>query len=73
MVIQFSGTLIRVTSMTANVSGLLVGLIMLGHGGIVEMALAISVITGHLASLLGGQGDHHDPNHVAVHKNIEGH
>jgi hypothetical protein len=48
---------------------MLVGMSILRHGGAVEIALATSVITGHLGSLLG---DHkHDQNHVVVHRRFE--
>ena len=68
---DLAGTMGRIATIAAGISGLVVGLTMMFHyNG--ELFLAVSVITGNLGMLLGWHG-HHDPNHVAVHKDIEGH
>ena len=61
--------LTKTTMIVSSITGMLVGMSILRHGGAVEIALATSVITGHLGSLLG---DHkHDQNHVVVHRRFE--
>jgi len=65
-IIHQTATLSRVTSVLASISGLVVGLMMLNHR-VAEPILAISVISGHLSSLIVGHMGSHDPNHIVVH------
>jgi hypothetical protein len=59
----------KITSILANASGLLVGISMVVHGNSAEIILAVSVICGHLGTLLCGH-ESHDPNHIVIHRQI---
>jgi hypothetical protein len=61
--------LTKTTMIVSSITGMLVGMSILRHGGAVEIALATSVISGHLGSLMGAQA--HDQNHVIVHRRFE--
>jgi hypothetical protein len=61
--------LMKTTMIVSSITGMLVGMSILRHGGAVEIALAISVITGHLGALMGSH--EHDKNHVVVHRKFE--
>ena len=65
-----SASLRKIVMIIANMSGLMVGLSMLLHGRMIELALGVSVISGHLANLFGEHAAH-DPNHVVVHRSTE--
>ena len=61
--------LMKISMVLSSLTGMLVGMSILRHGGAVEIALATSVITGHLGTLMGAR--EHDQNHVIVHKKFE--
>jgi len=61
--------LMKTTMIVSSITGMLVGISILRHGGAVEIALATSVITGHLGTLMGAH--EHDKNHVVVHRKFE--
>jgi len=61
--------LMKTTMIVSSIAGMLVGMSILRHGGAVEIALATSVISGHLGALLGAH--EHDQNHVIVHQRFE--
>ena len=61
--------LTKTTMIVSSITGMLVGMSILRHGGAVEIALATSVISGHLGTLMGAHA--HDSNHVVVHRKFD--
>jgi hypothetical protein len=65
-------TLGKFASILASLSGIMVGINIVMHGGSTEIPLAISVTCGSLGALLTGHGEH-DPKHVVVHRYTDRH